>query len=959
MHLQSSITLMKSPPKSSIIHLCLLHFLFFSASLLKAQYFSLGQEPSSVRWHQINTENFRVLASEDFLEEAMHLSWTLEEAYQPVSASLKVLPKRIPVILNNHSVYSNAMVPYAPRRMEFFTTPPQDIYGQPWLDQLVLHESRHSVQYSKMYQGFTKGLYYLFGEQAIAGIYGAFVPFWFIEGDAVVTETALSNSGRGRVPSFLMKLHAQWAEKGIYRYGKAYNGSFKDFVPDYYELGYVMVAGLRSRYGGQVISNTLDRVARKPFTFVPFSHGLYKNTGYGKVKLYRSVTDSLSGLWSEKDENIERSAWREITKKSSSYTEYLFPRFIDENSVVALKKSIDDINRIVVVNINTGVEQRITTPGPGMMEYSLSTDGRYIYWTERVADPRWDKRDYSEIIKFDVATGKREHLTTKTRYFSPEVSPDGKKIAVINVSLSNEYSLVILDAFGGNIIQEFQSPENIFLMTPSWSDDNRKIAAIGMNDDGKTIIMMDLEERSFSYIIPFTFTEISSPSFSGEDIIFTGGYGGTDNLCKVNVTTGEIRQITSVKFGAAHGRSLPGKDEVVFSNYDSRGYSLALASLDDYAVPMDEIKDRSIGLERSIASQEGYVFINRDSIPDQFADIKRYRRISHLFNLHSWVPLGIDVDNSEVNPGITLLSQNLLSNSFTTIGYQYNTNENGWKTYLNYSYQGLYPIIDLEADFGLRKSPYTDKDGKLTELRWYETNITPAVRIPFNFSKNQWYRGIQPYIGYTFTNLDMVEGVPYNFKYDKTTSLVYQVSAYQQTEMSPKDLYPRWGQSIELSFQHSTAQSDFYSSLLAAQVYLYFPGIIKHHGLRLYAAYQQRAGEYPFSDVIQIPRGYASIDTDNLLSVKLDYVLPLAYPDFNLGSLLYIKRFRSRLFADLAYTFDVGGENIASLGFDLTADFHLFTFFAPFEAGIRSIYIPDNETISFQFLLSFGLSPVN
>ena len=37
-------------------------------------------------------------------------------------------------------------------------------------EQLAIHEYRHSVQINKMNRGFTRALYYIFGEQATGGI---------------------------------------------------------------------------------------------------------------------------------------------------------------------------------------------------------------------------------------------------------------------------------------------------------------------------------------------------------------------------------------------------------------------------------------------------------------------------------------------------------------------------------------------------------------------------------------------------------------------------------------------------------------------------------------------------------------------------------------------------------------------------------------------------------------------
>src|SRR5690606_26081072 len=133
---------------------------------------------------------------------------------------------------------ANAAVYWAPRRTEFNTIPPQDIYPQYWLNQLAIHEFRHIVQLDKMRQGLTEIIYLVFGEQGTALITGLHVPLWFLEVDAVVTETALSCSGRGKLPEFGMPMRALLLEKKIFTYEKAYFRSYKHFIPNHYVLGY-------------------------------------------------------------------------------------------------------------------------------------------------------------------------------------------------------------------------------------------------------------------------------------------------------------------------------------------------------------------------------------------------------------------------------------------------------------------------------------------------------------------------------------------------------------------------------------------------------------------------------------------------------------------------------------------------------------------------------------------------
>ena len=178
--------------------------------------------------------------------------------------------KRIPVILHYESVISNGNVIWAPRRIELFLTPTQHSYADVWENQLASHELRHYVQISSLNQGITKYLQYFFGEQALGAVLGLYIPLWFLEGDAVLTETLLSNSGRGRLAAFEMPLKTQILEKGIYSYEKAVFGSYKDFTPDYYCLGYHLVTMGRKNYGAAFWQNTLENVAKKPYAITPF-----------------------------------------------------------------------------------------------------------------------------------------------------------------------------------------------------------------------------------------------------------------------------------------------------------------------------------------------------------------------------------------------------------------------------------------------------------------------------------------------------------------------------------------------------------------------------------------------------------------------------------------------------------------------------------------------------------------
>ena len=86
------------------------------------------------------------------------------------------------------------------------------------------------------------------------------------------------------------------------------------------------------------------------------------------------------------------------------------------------------------------------------------------------------------------------------------------------------------------------------------------------------------------------------------------------------------------------------------------------------------------------------------------------------------------------------------------------------------------------------------------------------------------------------------------------------------------------------------------------------------------------------------------------------YKLPLVYPDWSLGPVLYLQRIKASLFYDYAYGEQSGSINhYNSTGIDITGDMYILRFLAPVELGLRYIYFPDQNTYKLQFLFGINL----
>ena len=204
----------------------------------------------------------------------------------------------------------------------------------------------------------------------------------------------------------------------------------------------------------------------------------------------------------------------------------------------------------------------------------------------------------------------------------------------------------------------------------------------------------------------------------------------------------------------------------------------------------------------------------------------------------------------------------------------------------------------------------------------------------------------------------MDENSPFDFTQDIIHSLKYSIYAYNQTRISYRDLYPKWGQLIQFSYSHTPFQANNISQLSSAIGILYFPGLLPHHGLRIFAGYQNRQeGNYNIPTDIQYPSGYNNSDDPELLRLSVNYKFPLWYPDFNIGSLVYLKRLKLAFFYD--YAQGKTPEEIhtyQSTGIELSSDIHLLSFIAPIDIGGRFIYRPDNQSTQFEFLFNINFS---
>jgi hypothetical protein len=946
-----------------------------------SQYFSTGQDPASTRWKQIKTNRFQLIYPEPFEKKAQYLANIMDLLCRNETSTLSAKVPRIPVILHTRTVISNGVTVWAPKRIEMYTCPPQQTYSEEWLEQLAIHEYRHAVQISKINRGFSRVLYYIFGEQITGGILGLYVPSWFLEGDATVTETAMTNTGRGRSGLFESTLRAQLVEKGLYSYDKATLGSYRTFTPDAYSLGYFLVGQARKQYGTELWNSALDKVARYPFMVVPFNSGIHKVTGLWKTQLYRQSLLALDSVWKRQLNHSKAQTIRHITRRDpKNHVVYNHPILLNDSTIIADKSSTDDVDRFVVINRNTGKEHILLTPGSHITG-TTSIGGNYLVWSELEGDTRWSNRNFAEIRMYDFTTGRQKELTEESRYFAPVISPDGALVAAVYISENSQCSIDILEVPSGHLRRRYPIPGYGQAITPNWSPDASRLIFTLLTEKGETIATLDTATGTIRHLVAPTFNEFTGPAFYfSHYIIYSVDHSGAENVYAMDTATRAVYKVTSGRFATYDPDFTSDKSTMICSDYTSDGWMVGEVPVDTSGwIPLSQVTDASYQLSRSLSKQENANIqdsvriyniskmnssdlydMKNDSIKGKIYSTKKYNRFLNLFKPHSWAPASFDINNLTLKPGIMVLSQNALSTMFAGAGWEYDYNEQTGKFYTTLSYRGWYPTVNFRFNIGNRAG-YARYHGSNETYRftWQETNLNLFLSIPWNFSHGRYYRYLQPSVGTTLIGIKHHVTTPEKFTSGWIQTLDYRLTAAQYLRSDQKDVYPRFGQSVDIAFRHSPFGSNNMGSIFGSELNFYFPGIIRHHGILVYGGYQQREEidqlSYSYSNLISYPRGYSGEYDNSLVCMNLNYMFPFWYPDFSFGSVVYLKRLKMNLFYDWANGLNPGYiNNYQSLGAELTADFHLLRFVAPIEMGLRSIYFPSSGGWGFELLYSIS-----
>jgi len=982
-------------------------FLLFTFQFLSAQEF--GGNPPSIKWKQIDTDTARIIFPEG-LDSAAQRVAAVVHFLASKNNSLGSSLRKINIVLQNQTTIANGYVGLGPFRSEMMMTPSPnnfDLGSIDWATSLAVHEYRHVQQFNSFRRGLSHVMYYLFGEEGLALAINASVPDWFYEGDAVYNETVHTQQGRGRIPFFTNQYQALWLAKKNYSWMKLRNGSLKDYVPNHYPLGYLLVNYGYEKYGSDFWKKVTQDAAAFKGLFYPFQKAIKKHAGvdyktfrrdafafykdlhqtspgggglneasliqlsYPTNQVKKDTSElqllnppspaedkaqsrlrKMNGASQEKLNQGTEAGEQKITKPTLSHvTNYFFPYRAGDDSMIYLKSSYRRRSAFVVKDYLGEHVLRVKDISPD--EQFGYRSGKIVYAAYK-PDARWGWRDYSEIKLLDVKSGEQRRVTRRTKYFSPDISPDGKTIAAVHVDASGVSELHFIDAKDGTAFQRVKNADVHLFTNPKFISGHSVITALRLRDGRMALAWVDQATGLLVRLTPPTYRVIGYPFASGDKIYFTAAYGGNDELFLYDIPARKIYRLTEGLTGR-YFVSME-NDVAVYSVFTAGGYQLA--KLDMKHVKMQEVDSASWVAEAggwAVAGEKDFEQLQLANLPPGNYAVHKYRKGTRLLNFHSWRPYYED-------PIFTysLYGENVLNTLQTELYYLYNRDERTNAVGLSTVYGAWFPYVSAGMEYTISR---TDTLNNLTR-QWNQLDSRVGLNFPFNFSGGRFFRFLNFGSSYVL-RMENNTGPNKNLFVENTFSyLSHFVSYRQQVQMARQHIFPKFGFSASLQQRHAISTYDSYQFYGSSNLYL--PGLFSTHSFFLNYAFQQRdTFRLLFSNRFPYSRGYNELYFSRMWKLAGNYHFPLWIPDRGFANILYIERLRANVFYDFTRVYSRNKKvtrDQRSVGAELYADTkwwnqYPLTFGVRFSRRLDADLLTGNKGTYFEFVLPVSIIP--
>ena len=930
---------------------------------------NLGGNPASLKWYQINTNKARVIFRSGLDSQANRIANIMKLLGDTTAKTIGGSQKKWNIILQNQTTIPNAYVRLAPVMSELYMTPPQNNFSTGsirWDDNLIIHENRHMQQLSNFNKGFTKVFSFFLGQEGQLLANGMTVPDYFFEGDAVWQETLVSAQGRGRMPSFYNGFKSLWQADKNYSWMKLRNGSYKDFTPDHYALGYQLTAYGYEKYGNNFWNKVTNDAVSFKGVFYPFNRAIERYSG----KTYRQFRQDALQYFKTKSLPAQTASAIVFTfltaQQKNNVVDYRFPNYISDDSILVTKKSYKEVNAFYI--LSKGKETKLRVRDIVIDDYYDYKNGKIVYAAYQ-SDARWANRDYSVIKLLDIYTGEQKQITHKSKYFSPAINAEGTEILAVNVNTDGTNNLCRIDVESGKLIQKIPNPRNYFFTQTNYINSNTAVSAVRNPEGSMVLVKVDLTNGTVENLTPFSFNVIGYPFVKGDTIFFNAMQDNADKIFAVTLQHKKIYRVTNNSNGV-YQPSVNAKGVLLVSAFTAGGYTLAELDLNKTEWKEFPALNFIMGNNKYFTDSllqitgAGVLYTLNDNSFEKSTrgsiknPVTKYRKSFRLFNFHSRRPVVADPEY-----GYSFFSDNVLSSFSNTISYTYNRADRSHTLGFNSTFAGWFPVLALGIEESFNRTVDT-AFGK--SVHYNAATLKAGVSIPLRFIGGRTNKFLSFGAGYNIEQY-YYRGVSKNVFNNKAINYANAFLSFSNvSQQARQHVNPRWAQSLSLNYRDAFNFRN--SHKFVANASFYFPGLLKSHSLVINASYQTRDSLADlFTKTFSYSRGYEALSTRRMYKLGVNYQLPVVYPDWGFANLLYFQRIRANAFFD--YTNAKARVNNVltqiksrSAGTEIYFDTKIWNAF-PISFGIRYSHLLDTDLLNplvknrWEIIIPIGLIP--
>lgn len=885
----------------------------------------IGLLPPKTKWQQIHDDSLRIIYPQGEDEKAKRVAALMLKlaSADPITTQGRYRP--ISVLLQPQTNISNGYVGLAPYVSEFYLTPhenPFTLGSLPWHELLALHEYRHVMQINAANTGVSHVIKTLLGDLAFSGLYSLAINNWFREGDAVFSETRWSLQGRGRLSGFILPFHEKLVQGVTWNYYKLRNGSYREYIPDNYVLGYLLVQFGNHVFGEATWDTIIQTAATYKHLVSPFSGTMREIYGKKNKFFYLDAMEWYAAKWEAyKDMDIiyPLISIEESDMKNDFYN-MEYPSVAEDGSIYSTVTTFDHTTAIYKFKTD-GTNRKVISMGLQQDPYFDYKNHRFV-WTELRFDPRWVRRDKNVIVVFDEETGKKRSIEPRKGFYTPSLDKKGERIAALHEDRDGNYQIQILDARNGSLLASLPNADNLYLAYPIWSEDELSIIATARDDQGRmALVEEDIATGNIKNITHYSFTVLGRPILHDQWIFLATNLDTLDQVYAVDRHEGIFYRMS--RGSTSHYD--PAWDElhqaIVCSEYRLNGKKLVRLP----GTPSKEWKLTALDNGVKEIDVEGENLLAPGKVVRDF-EVEKYSPWSGIINFHS---LTVAIDDPVV--GFAIRSDNIMNNLSIIGGYEYNANSQAQGPYANVRFGAMYPVFSFGVSQVSRKEISSDDQHYKIKNGQINFGISlPLVFTPGVFTENLLLSSTY-HIGNSMENPTIEDGVDYNYRFNYITNRVVLINSRNKAY---RQVMPTWAQRLDFSYTHEL--SGVYVSQLYTSGEFAFPAITRVHYLTAQAEFLMqdiREGALLLGSPYAGARGFPSTDGERQYHFGVTYGIPIWYPDIGIGNILFVRRVRLQPFFDVAHTdaVEAHSELMQSAGLELVTEVK----FPPVTFGFR------------------------